>query len=771
MSRRVASPEEVAAERAAEQAALRRVALRRQGIEDRLQAERNFAAADRPGARARNDARLAEIRSEPKAASRSREEIAAPRSEPEREHSQGAARVERNVRLNELRSRSEWLVERKNGPLPQIPGSLEERAAEQRAAFRFAKGKTSPSRRDEETAASPAKDWVERDPRRNRREAHGSAPRGKVVDEGTRPLASRSSESPHITQPARARGVARKLFLRATTEGALPPERTGLPERRNQEITSPRRPAKLAADGSEAVGRKVRDRAREAEPKGARSVRDAQVQRAAPPTSDGSSSRIISKRKLRDISSAVSDERKLRSATRLIAERRSESEADAHRAEGKPGRRSVGAVASVHSTRSNAQLEKTPANLLNSRAKGASPGRRSSFVPGRRARLMTRVAASAAPALLVPHGVAGLVSKTASPGAPGPSISDGADFSTPVSVGSPVETAGATVPSPSIIPVPRQSALARLSTSGSFVVNEAGEAVSLRGVTVLGFDDAGADAITALSLDVDNLSLMRDVWGLKLVRIPLQLQTLVSGNSLLSSTEVLASLDQVISAVSQAGLYVLLAMGGPAAADGAAPSGTDDPTSQAWQTLAAHYNNESAVLYEIVSSDGAPDGLQKMPNPSKAQIMVGAIRRVNQASLIFVSGGIGGADVSQLPLLFPTGDPVFNLVYTIDVSPSTAPRPDDGALSAVAQSYPLFASTWSEDGDGRLGPYVADLFGRYGIGWAASNWNAEPRLIADAATHEFAATGWGLVASRAAAFPVRPLRQPIGYPGSRPDRS
>jgi Cellulase (glycosyl hydrolase family 5) len=307
----------------------------------------------------------------------------------------------------------------------------------------------------------------------------------------------------------------------------------------------------------------------------------------------------------------------------------------------------------------------------------------------------------------------------------------------------------------------------RLSTSGPFVVDDHGDAVSLRGVTVLGFDDAGPDVVTALSLDEDNLSLMRDVWGLSLVRIPFQAQSMVSGNGVLSAGDVLAGLDEIVSVVSQAGLYLLLAIEAPLPVEGAPPPGPDNNTVLAWQTLVAHYNNENAVLYEVFSSAAPLDAAW----PQEAQMLVGMIRRLNQAALIFIGGGKGGVDVSQLPLLFPTGDAVFNVVYTVDVSPSSAPRPDDGGLSSFAQLYPVFASTWSEDGDGRLGPYVADLFGRYGIGWAASNWNAEPRLIADAANHDFTATGWGLVASRAAASPVRPLRQAFGYAGAPADRT
>jgi len=303
------------------------------------------------------------------------------------------------------------------------------------------------------------------------------------------------------------------------------------------------------------------------------------------------------------------------------------------------------------------------------------------------------------------------------------------------------------------------AALSRLSTSGAFVVDENKTAVSLRGATVIGFDTvaAGEDIPTVLSLDETNISLMRDVWGLNLVRIPFLAQSVLSGNGAVAAVDLLAGLDAAISIVSQAGLYVLLAMSAPAAATGTAPS-PDASATQAWQTLAARYKGNNAVLYELFASTAPLDPTW----PQEAAMLIGTIRREAQAALIFVGGGKGGSDVSQLPLLFPTCDPIFNIVYTTDVSTATDP-PDSGPLSALAECYPVFASTWSEPDDGRIGPYIADIFGRYGIGFAAANWNAAPNLIVDAANHDFTATAWGLVASRAAAAPVRPMRQPFSY--------
>ena len=80
-------------------------------------------------------------------------------------------------------------------------------------------------------------------------------------------------------------------------------------------------------------------------------------------------------------------------------------------------------------------------------------------------------------------------------------------------------------------------------------------------------------------------------------------------------------------------------------------------------------------------------------------------------------------------------------------------------LEALTNTYPVFASQWSDGADdsGRASELAASIFSRYGIGWASGNWNAEPRLVANATAHQFTPTRWGLIAQRALALPVRPL--------------
>jgi hypothetical protein len=308
-------------------------------------------------------------------------------------------------------------------------------------------------------------------------------------------------------------------------------------------------------------------------------------------------------------------------------------------------------------------------------------------------------------------------------------------------------------------------ALHRLTTSGSFIVDEKNAPVNLRGVTVEGLDSiapaSGQTFPVALALDDANLLELCGRWGANLIRLPFRSQTILAGNSNVSVAAMLAGLDAAVAAITQAGAYVLLALEAPA---GNGTPATPDPlATQVWQMLAERYQKSSGVLFEIYSSVTPLLGnwLQV------AAALVTTIRQRKPSSLIFVGSGNGGSDVTGLPLLSPAGTPVFNLVYTIAASAENLPSPDDGKLLTLAESSPVFASMWSDSGSdfGRSSAHVPDLFDRYGMGWAASSWNADPRLVVDAANHDFTSTGWGLVASRSFRLPAKALLNPFG-PGS-----
>lgn len=308
-------------------------------------------------------------------------------------------------------------------------------------------------------------------------------------------------------------------------------------------------------------------------------------------------------------------------------------------------------------------------------------------------------------------------------------------------------------------PIPDDVPLPWLSTQGSFIVDDNGSPVYLRGVTVEGLDtvNPGPNQTLpdALALDDANLSALEDVWGINLIRIPFSSSSILHGNTALSADDLALGLDDVVAEASAAGCYVLLALR-PAPGNTGLPS---DEDYLCWRALAVRYKDEPTVLYELFASDRVlpPNWL------GIAQAVIGTVRREHTASLLFVGSTNATADVSGFPMKFGTGDAIPNLVYTIRLSSALLNTANRQQLQALAQDYPLFVSQWSDGGGdfGRSTELASDLIERCAIGWAASSWNAEPRLVTNAAAHQFASTRWGLLVQRTLAQPVKPLLVPF----------
>ena len=139
-------------------------------------------------------------------------------------------------------------------------------------------------------------------------------------------------------------------------------------------------------------------------------------------------------------------------------------------------------------------------------------------------------------------------------------------------------------------------------TRGNFIIDENGDSrARCRGVTVRGLDSVapqgGQTVADALSLNASNLATITDQWGANLVRLPFGAATILNGNGSLAASDLLAGLDLTIAAITDAGAYVLLAL---EAAAGAGPADADSV--QVWQSLAARYQGEPRVFYEVFAS-------------------------------------------------------------------------------------------------------------------------------------------------------------------------
>jgi hypothetical protein len=313
--------------------------------------------------------------------------------------------------------------------------------------------------------------------------------------------------------------------------------------------------------------------------------------------------------------------------------------------------------------------------------------------------------------------------------------------------------------SPTLYNEPADS-LSWLRAAGPFIVDENGSGVALRGVSVAGLDTVapreGQPLASALSLDEANLNMLSDLWGINIVRIPFKAQTILAGNASLSSDSILAGVDDLIAELAALNVYVLLSLQAPPppVLSSVAPL-PDQSIFDCWKLIAIHYQDEPAVLFEIYSSPFPIDSAWLVA----AQPLIGAIRTEHPASLLFVGSGTGDVDTTGLPLLFTTGDPTPNLVYTLGMAAGRQPSlANENALAKLSQSFPLFASDWSTSSTGdtdRSPENAANLFSRYGIGWAAENWNAEPALVLDPLAHNFVPTRWGYAVQRAMTLPVK----------------
>jgi hypothetical protein len=301
-----------------------------------------------------------------------------------------------------------------------------------------------------------------------------------------------------------------------------------------------------------------------------------------------------------------------------------------------------------------------------------------------------------------------------------------------------------------------------LVTEGNRIRDENGNDVYLRGVSATGLDTVGSSDVgllrDQLGLGDSAIDVLTGLWNVTVVRIPFHAGTILTGTGGLTAVDLLSGLDELVIALAEAGAYTLLSLQSPPSPDDMAPLPGDDAVA-CWQALTTRYEDVPAVLYEIWSS----------PKPlaagwmDAASVLVGRLRLNHPASLLFLGATDGGTSVDGLPLRFSTGQPVHNIVYTVRAARSEVSPANGQMLRLFARAFPLFVSEWSDvDTDlGRSADAAAALFDRLGMGWAASTWNAEPRLVIDALAGRFTSLPFGRVAQRGLALPVEPQTQPF----------
>jgi hypothetical protein len=314
-----------------------------------------------------------------------------------------------------------------------------------------------------------------------------------------------------------------------------------------------------------------------------------------------------------------------------------------------------------------------------------------------------------------------------------------------------------------------QATLSWLRTDGAFIADEGGRSVALRGMSVALADDRGIPAEAALrdwlALGDIQLEALQNLWGINLIQFRIGLPTLL-GRAAIPTGELLDGLFDLVSVLTERGIYLLLSLTN-------VPGEPDPAIFDAWPALAAPFDSAPGILFELIPPNaGAWFGA--------APALIGAVRRVHPASLLFVGIESAGGLAAPLPIRFTTGDEMHNIVYTAALDSALTGFSAANALRAFANDHPVFISDWAGSSD----PFDRSIDAEFllidscAVGWTARSWNAPPSAVEDAAAGRLGATRWGRDIQRATQMPLRrryppklvdtPAREERPYPPAWP---
>lgn len=287
--------------------------------------------------------------------------------------------------------------------------------------------------------------------------------------------------------------------------------------------------------------------------------------------------------------------------------------------------------------------------------------------------------------------------------------------------------------------------------------------VLLRGVNRSGLEysgSAGNAGITAKEIDF-----IVTEWGANVIRLPFNQEWVLARDSDLY----LNALDFVIERAARNGAYTLLDLQW---LDSTTPRGVNNKgevnrvpalpnveSIELWRRIAGRYKEEPAVLYDIFNEPHSaldndetplfgirPDGTTFALHSKQigmrewqpwAGQLIGAIRGVNPAALIFVSGVDWAFDLEGFPL---PGDPP--VVYSTHVYRDKGDFREAAFGRLAEEGVAVFAGEWGGE-DTAWGADAADYFDELGIGWAAWSWANRPFLVTPPPTPPYTPTAFG----------------------------
>ena len=316
-----------------------------------------------------------------------------------------------------------------------------------------------------------------------------------------------------------------------------------------------------------------------------------------------------------------------------------------------------------------------------------------------------------------------------------------------------------------------------LMTSGKRILrSDTMSPVLLRGVNRSGLEYSGSNVEGFLSAARINQDEIREIvreWRSNVVRIPFNQDWCLKGRGTHSAEQYLASLDQVISWAAEMGAYTILDLQW---LDSETAYGTTDDLAQGrvanhvpptpnektitlWRTLAARYNNETAVLFDLLNEphhalDDDPHPLNLVTSDGRvvtsdhslfpanewvrwATLLTEEIRAIRQDGLLLIGGVDWAFDLSEISIDAP------NIVYSAHIYANRKP----GAWSKAIGRYreaPIFVGEWGgTNQELQFGSNLAARLRKLGLGWTAWSWTDFPHLIASPTAPEFKPTPFG----------------------------
>ncbi len=319
--------------------------------------------------------------------------------------------------------------------------------------------------------------------------------------------------------------------------------------------------------------------------------------------------------------------------------------------------------------------------------------------------------------------------------------------------------------------------LPALITSGNRILRaDTMSPILLRGVNRSGLEYSEPDAegfLSAAHLTRDEIQEIVAGWHSNVIRIPFNQDWCLKGRGGHSAEKYLSALDQVISWAAEMGAYTILdlqwldvetAYGTTehpieGRVMNCVPPAPNARTVTLWRTLAARYQGETAVIFDLLNEphDVLSDDPHQLRLIGKkgsiitsdrkcftadqwsrwASLLTSAIRDIKPNGLILVAGVDWAFDLREVKVDAP------NIVYSTHIYANRGKRDWPKALGRCGE-VPVFVGEWGgADHELEFGADLAREMRRLELGWAAWSWCDSPRLVAQLRTANVEPTAFG----------------------------